>query len=65
MHRHSLALTLILTLTTAAVADEQIVSVSDDASLRTALREAKPGTRIRIAPGRYPPGVWVGRPASV
>jgi len=39
-------------------ADELAVEVSDDASLRTALRSAGPGTRIRIAAGHYRPGVY-------
>lgn len=40
-------------------AAEQIVEVADDAALRAAVRGAQPGTRIRIAPGRYKPGLWV------
>ncbi len=40
-----------------AVLAAGIVEVNDDASLRTALRRAGPGTVIRIAPGRYQPGV--------
>jgi len=35
-----------------------VVEVSDDASLRSALGKAAPGTVIRIAPGRYQPGVF-------
>jgi hypothetical protein len=42
-----------------AIADTQTVTVSDDASLRTALRHLSPGRRIRIAPGNYRPGVYV------
>lgn len=38
---------------------ERAVEVADGASLRAALRAARPGTRIRIAPGRYSPGVYV------
>jgi hypothetical protein len=38
---------------------ERDVQVHDDASLRAALTEAGPGTRIRIAPGNYRPGVTV------
>ena len=34
------------------------VRVTDDASLRAALREAAAGTVIRLAPGRYQPGVF-------
>jgi len=37
---------------------ESRVQVRDDGSLRTALRQARPGTRIQIAPGRYQPGVY-------
>jgi hypothetical protein len=40
-------------------AAETVVKVADDASLRAALRGARPGTRIRIAAGRYAPGVYV------
>jgi len=43
-----------------ALAAAEIVAVDDDESLRLALRQAKPGTEIRIAPGRYRPGVYVG-----
>ena len=35
------------------------VRVTNDAELRTALRGAQPGTVIRLAPGRYQPGVFV------
>ena len=34
------------------------VLVNDDASLRAALRAARPGTTIRIAPGQYQPCVY-------
>ncbi len=37
---------------------EHVVKVADDASLRAALRRARPGTRVRIASGRYSPGVY-------
>ena len=37
---------------------ELVVKVAADASLRAAIRGARPGTRIRIAPGRYSPGVY-------
>jgi len=53
-----LALTLLLGATSASAADRPVL-VRDDASLRAALRTARPGTHIRIAPGRYRPGVWV------
>lgn len=42
-----------------ALGAETVVEVADDHSLRAALRAAKPGTRIRIAAGRYRPGVYV------
>jgi hypothetical protein len=42
-----------------ALAAETIVNVRDDASLQAALRAAAQGTRIRIAPGNYRPGVYV------
>ena len=35
------------------------IDVGDDASLRQALSAAGPGTRIRIAPGEYRPGIHV------
>ena len=50
---------LLLSLATAARAGEQVVQVSDDASLRAALGAARPGTRVQIAPGRYRPNVYV------
>jgi hypothetical protein len=50
---------VILILASTAPAAERIVKVADDASLRTALHEARPGTRIHIAPGQYRPGVYV------
>ena len=37
---------------------ETVVKVADDASLRAALRNVRPGTRIQIAAGRYRPGVY-------
>lgn len=40
---------------------ERLVEVDSDASLRAALAAAQPGTRIRIAPGNYRPGVSVQR----
>lgn len=48
-----------LTLVTSAFGAEPVVKVADDASLRAALRAARPGTRIEIAAGRYRPGVYV------
>jgi len=38
--------------------------VDDDASLRAAVRDARPGTRIRIAPGHYRPGISVSNLAG-
>ncbi|MFC0602519.1 polysaccharide lyase 6 family protein [Streptomyces palmae] len=38
-----------------AVTAETVVSVSDVASLRKALAEARPGQRIEVAPGQYRP----------
>lgn len=37
--------------------ENKVVRVTDDASLRQALRDAGPGTQIQIAPGRYRGGV--------
>jgi hypothetical protein len=39
--------------------DGKTVRVADDAALRQALNDAKPGWRIVIAQGTYRPGVWV------
>ena len=38
---------------------DQVVTVSDDASLRAALRAAAAGTTLRIAPGQYQPGIYI------
>jgi hypothetical protein len=43
----------------AVVSAAGAIEVRDDAGLRAALREAGPGTVIRLAPGRYQPGVFV------
>lgn len=43
---------------TSVLKAEAVVNVADDASLGAALRGARPGTRIRIAAGRYRPGVY-------
>jgi arylsulfatase A-like enzyme len=40
---------------------ETVVKATDDASLQAALRSARPGTRIQIAPGRYRPGVYAAK----
>lgn len=54
-----LAFVLVFAAPVSVVSAERTVEVRDDASLRAALTAARPGTRIRIAPGRYRPGVWV------
>jgi hypothetical protein len=53
--------TLVVFLSSAAFAcaDQRVVDVRDDASLRAAITSARPGTRIHIAPGKYRPGVYV------
>ena len=43
---------------------DQVVTVSDDASLRAALRAAAAGTTLRIAPGQYQPGIYVSNLAG-
>ncbi len=42
-----------------AVSADRVIDVQDDAGLRRALSDAAPGTRIRIAPGSYSPGIFV------
>lgn len=42
-----------------AAGAERVVVVGDDAALRAALRQARPGARIRIRPGQYAPGLFV------
>jgi hypothetical protein len=49
---------MVLFPTLAAAADGPI-EVRDVQTLRRALAEAGPGTHIRIAPGKYPPGIFV------
>ncbi|MHC4402813.1 MAG: SMP-30/gluconolactonase/LRE family protein [Planctomycetota bacterium] len=51
---------LLFTVVASGAAAERVVDVADDVSLRAALRSAEKGTRIRIAPGNYRPGVYVG-----
>src|SRR5688572_5339909 len=41
----------------AAGAAERRVEVADDAGLRRAVREARPGGRVVVAAGKYQPGV--------
>lgn len=43
----------------AVLSAAEAIEVRDDAGLRAALRGAGPGTVIRVAPGRYQPGVFV------
>ena len=50
---------LVLVISASGFGAESVVKVADDASLHAALRNARPGTRIRIAAGRYRPGVYV------
>jgi len=59
MPYHRLTLILLFFVATSSSAAERPVLVRDDASLRAALKTARPGVHIRIAPGRYQPGVWV------
>lgn len=56
---YHLATIIGLLLTIAAHAQSTAVAVSDDASLRTAIAAARPGTRIRLAAGRYSPGLFI------
>jgi hypothetical protein len=53
------AFSLLCTLLTAShlAAANLVVTVDSDDSLRTAIRDLKPGTTIRIAPGVYRPGL--------
>lgn len=59
MKQRWMAASLVFAFLTPTARAETIVKVADDASLRAALRVARPGTRIRIAAGRYRPGVYV------
>lgn len=43
-----------------AAAQEQRIEVDDDAALRQALSNAKPGSRILVASGKYRPGIYAG-----
>lgn len=54
-----LAVVLVLLCLDSRPAAGQMVEVADDASLRAALRQVRPGTHVRIAPGRYAPGVYL------
>ena len=53
-----LALVWVLLALAPALAAERAIEVRDDVSLRAALKSVRPGTHVRIAPGRYRPGVW-------
>lgn len=59
--RHSLVLSALLVIAAPAVSADTVVHVSSDAQLHTALRAAKPGTRVRISAGTYRPGVYVSK----
>ncbi len=37
----------------------RVIDVADDAALRSAVQQATPGTHVRIAPGRYRPGLYI------
>lgn len=64
MLRPCASVLLLTVLLPAALRAETLVRVADDASLAAALRAAGPGTRIRIAPGRYRPGVYAANLAG-
>jgi hypothetical protein len=49
---------LLLVSTSSAAAATTTIDVASDAELRAALRDVKPGTTIRIAPGKYAGGVY-------
>jgi len=55
----ALCVLLGLCLAAPALAVEQIIDVADDTGLRAALAQARPGTRIRIAPGNYRPAIYL------
>ena len=48
---------LVFLLAATAAGGDGVIRVDDDAALRAALGRAGPGTQIRIAPGRYRPGI--------
>ena len=56
-----LALLVSAVLAACSLAPPDIVTVADDVGLRAALREARPGTTIRIAPGAYSGGLFFDR----
>ncbi len=68
MRLECLAVAIGITFSSAFGAEVRVVRVADDASLRAALNQARPATRIVIAAGRYQPGVFVrdlhGTPAE-
>ena len=51
-------LVVLVLITSFSSAEERVVDVQDDASLRRAIDEAQPGTRIRIAAGKYRLGIY-------
>lgn len=59
MHRTCWALAGVMVLSSLGWAGEAVQTVADDAALRAALRQVRPGTRIVIAPGRYQPGIFL------
>ena len=48
---------ILLALSDHLLAEERPINVGDDNALRQALRDARPGSRIVIAPGKYRPGL--------
>lgn len=59
MRAEWLALMGVMAFSVLAWGSEDVAKVSDEASLRAALRRARPGSRIVISAGRYPPGVFL------
>ncbi len=59
MPRLPLPLVFILTLGVAVSARGEVVEVAGDAALRAALKQLRPGTRLRIAPGRYAGNIFL------
>ena len=52
------ALMIIVIWTTKAAAQEAVVVVKDSQELQDAVAQAKPGTKILMAPGSYPGGLY-------
>jgi len=59
MNASTAAVTIVLVAASVCISAERSVEVGNDQALRDALRQATPGTQIRIAPGDYRPGVTV------